>query len=157
MKKLMRFASRDSDNSRTSFRSKKSDKTVKKVDGYGVLYLGFATLTDARAVNEVPRAIENVKTSTVDQINAHISFQGNHLNVNDGDHQVILSSPLINISQCVQHSQKGFNDCFGLAFNSGPWIKQCHIFQAKSDKEVSNEKHKTLGHPASSLHVMWDG
>lgn len=135
MKRFMRLASKDTDTRRASFRSKKGDKLLKK-DGFTLLYLGHSVLTDAKASDEVPVAIRTVKQSPTDQKIVQIVSQGIQLYVKEKE-QELLTSPLTNISQCIQHTEEGFSDCFGLVFNSGPWIKQCHIFQAKSDKEVS--------------------
>ena len=135
MKRLMRLGSKDSDTRRASFRSKKGDKLQKK-NGFTLLYLGHAVLTDAKASEEVPVAIRTIKQTSTDPKIVQIINQGLQLYVREKE-QELLTSPLTNISQCVQHTQEGFSDCFGLVFNSGPWFKQCHIFQAKSNKEVS--------------------
>lgn len=140
MKRVMRLANRaggESSYTRASFRTKKGDKILKR-EGYTLLYLGYAVLSDARASAEVPVAIMAVKQSPTDQKIVQILTQGEQLYVKEGE-QELLTSPLTNISQCSQHTEQGFNDCFGLVFNSGPWIKQCHIFQAKNSKEVRHQ------------------
>ena len=141
MKKIIRLASRG-ESDRSSLKThKKWDKVLRK-EGFTLLYLGHAVLSDARASSEVTLAIMAVKQSPTDQKRVQIYCQGPQLYVKErmGEEgeQELLTSPLTNISQCLQHTAQGFNDCFGLVFSSGPWIKQCHIFQAKSNKEVSD-------------------
>lgn len=121
-------------NSRSSFRAKKGEKILKK-EGFTLLYLGHEMIPDVRAADKVLAAIMAVKQSPTDQSVVQIFCQGTQLYVKEGNKE-ILTSPLTNISQCSHHSEQGFNDCFGLVFSSGPWFKQCHIFQAKSSKEV---------------------
>ena len=131
MRRIIRLASKDSD-VRSSFRHKK----VFKKDGFTLLYLGHAVLNDSRASEELAVAVMQVKQTSNAQKVVQILCQANQLYVKEGDKEII-SSPFTNISQCVQHTEQGFNDCLGLVFNSGPWFKQCHVFQAKTSKEVS--------------------
>ena len=141
MKKIIRLASRG-ESDRSSLKTHKKWEKVLRKEGFTLLYLGHAVLSDARASSEVTLAIMAVKQSPTDQKRVQIYCQGPQLYVKErmGEEgeQELLTSPLTNISQCLQHTAQGFNDCFGLVFSSGPWIKQCHIFQAKSNKEVSN-------------------
>ena len=47
----------------------------------------------------------------------------------------LLLSPFHFVYHCAQDI-KG-SSCFGVAFGSGHYMKQCHVFQAKSEREVS--------------------
>ena len=134
MKSILRLGSRDSE-PRSSLRLIKKNKVLKK-DGYTLLYLGHTQVHNPKSLEEILSVVIRIKQHPTSQIPVQLTCRGQELQVMEGDRSV-LHSFLLDIGQCVQSTSKdGFSDCLAISVLSGPLALQCHVFQAKSTKEV---------------------
>lgn len=95
-----------------------------------IYYMGYSYAKDAQAV------IKMVRLSAATHKRVKLSYrdlQNHSLSVYDEDGERVLSSAL----RCIQDINRGSSDCFAVTFAAGPLAKQCHVFQAKSNREVS--------------------
>ncbi len=134
MKSILRFGSKESER-RPSLRSKR--KKVLKKDGYTLIHLGHAHLSNPQSLGEILSTVIRVKKNPSSHVPVQLVCRAMELQALDKDCS-ILSVPLLDIGQCVQNTSKdGFSDCIAVSITSGQCRHQCHIFQAKDTKEVS--------------------
>ena len=98
-----------------------------------VCYMGFAQIEDPKSVKEIQGVIKTVRETTVAQKPVKFIYKDGLLTVLEMGSERLLVCPLSHIAQCAH----GFSDCFAIAFSGGHYGKQCHVFQAKSSREVS--------------------
>ena len=150
MKRLqdrLRLGSRDSEG-RSSFRNKK-DKILRK-EGYTLLYLGYDMVTGG--LDHINMVVADVKKNPDIQRPMQLICPGMDFRILD-EGEEYLTCPLVQVLSCVQHSSQGFNDCFGVLFGTGSFAQQCHVFQAKSSREVGSH-YIQYSNIISSSHCM---
>ena len=98
-----------------------------------VCYMGFAQIDDPKNAKEIQGIIKTVKETTMAQKPVKFTYKDGLLSVLEMSSERLLVCQLFHIAQCVH----GFSDCFAVAFSGGHYGKQCHVFQAKSSREVS--------------------
>lgn len=140
MKRILRLGNLDQ-SARSSFRPKLKGDKLLRGDGYTLLYLGSNSIVELRSQRDALASIHIVKQTSHTQRPVQLLCKGVDLRVMGQEDEELLTCSLINLVQCVHHSAQGFSDCVGLVFSSGPWALQCHVFQAKSPREVSPSTH----------------
>ena len=81
-------------------------------------------------------ALQTVKQTSREQQVVQVKCRGTELSVVDAKDEQLLACSLLSVAQCVQETTHGFSDCIAVVFSSGAWAGQCHVFQAKSPREV---------------------
>ena len=134
MKSILRFGSRDSER-RSSIRSKRKSKALKK-DGFTLIHLGHANVSNPQSLVQILSTVITVKKNPSSHIPINLVCKGTELLALDKETSILQTS-LLDVGQCVQNTSKeGFSDCIAISIASGPFTNQCHIFQAKDMKEV---------------------
>ena len=112
-----------------------SSSTRNERDGFEkvVHYLGYIYIDDPKSAKEVNGAIKAVRLSTVTPYLVKIAERDGSFSVTNADGEKLLISPM----HCIYDANKGKSECFAVAFISGRYAKQCHVFQARSSREVS--------------------
>ena len=121
-----------SKNSRS--RSMTGPVAAEQPEAFTLHYLGYSYIDDPRSTKDVHESITAVRESSATEKVVQLSFHKDSLVVLEGAEKLLMS-PFHFIYHCAQDI-KG-SSCFGVAFGSGHYMKQCHVFQAKSDREVS--------------------
>ena len=135
MKSILRFGSKDSER-RSSLRSKKRGKTLKK-DGFTLVHLGHANVSNPQSLVQILSTVITVKKNPTSHIPINLMCRGTELLALDKENSILQTS-LVDVGQCLQNTSKeGFSDCIAVSIAAGPFSHQCHIFQAKDMKEVS--------------------
>lgn len=134
MKRILRLGSLESPS--RSLRSKLKGEKWTKEEGFPLLYHGYSTMTELRSQPEAMAALKTVKQTSCEQQVVQIKCRGTELSVVDAKDEQLLSCSLLSVAQCVQETTHGFSDCIAVVFSSGAWAGQCHVFQAKSPREV---------------------
>ena len=102
-------------------------------------YLGYTYVKDARSLREIQTAIRTVKQTSLNRDHwVGCAVKTGMLLVQDmSSGEMLLMSSVACIAQCVCELNRALNDCLAVTFSSGHNAKQCHVFQAKSPREVS--------------------
>ena len=101
-------------------------------------YLGYTYIDDPKSVREIQSAIRTVKqTSLTHNHWVSLSLKSGTIKVVETTGETLITSSVTCIAQCVCELNRGFGDCLAITFTAGHNAKQCHVFQAKSTKEVS--------------------
>ena len=137
MKRILRLGSLEQP-ARSSFRPKLKGDKILRGDGYTLLYLGSNSIVDLRSQRDALASIHIVKQTSHTQRPVPLLCKGVELRVMGQEEEELLTCGLVHMVQCIHHTAQGFSDCLGLVFSSGPWALQCHVFQAKTPREVSN-------------------
>ena len=135
MKRILRLGSLEHP-ARSSFRPKLRGDKILRGSGYTLLYLGANPMVELRSPRESLASVHIVKQTSRTQRPVQLLCKGAELRVLSHEEEELLTCALFHLVQCVQHTAQGFSDCLGLVFSSGPWALQCHVFQAKTPREV---------------------
>ena len=101
-------------------------------------YLGYTYVKDARSVREIQTAIRTVKQTSLNRDHwVGMAIRAGVLVVQDTTGEMLIMSSVACIAQCVCELNRAINDTLAITFSSGHNSKQCHVFQAKSAREVS--------------------
>ena len=102
-------------------------------------YLGYTYVKDARSLREIQTAISTVKQTSLNR-DLWVSFtvKAGMLSVYETTGETLITSSVACIAQCVCELNRSRNDCLAISFSSGHNSKQCHVFQAKSARQVSS-------------------
>ena len=100
-----------------------------------VQYLGFAHVEDPKSMREAQAVIKSVRTSSSAHQQVRLLCQDYSLVVLETDGDQLLVSPLF----CVQEVVRSLGDSVAVTFASGRYATQCHVFQARSSREVSEQ------------------
>ena len=136
MRRILRLGSMESPS--RSLRSKLKGERWMREETYQLLYHGCAVMTDLRSPTEAVQLLQLVKQTSSQQRLVLVSCRGTELSVVDAkdEQDQLLSCSLLSVAQCIQESSHGFNDCIAVSYTSGAWAGQCHVFQAKTPREV---------------------
>ena len=127
----------------TSSRSRSMTGPVaEQAEAFILRYLGYSCIDDPRSTRDVQESITAVRESNAADKVVQLSFHKDSLVVLEGTEK-LLHSPLHSVYHCAQDT-KG-SSCFGVTFGSGHYMKQCHVFQAKSDREVRRRQERGEG------------
>lgn len=101
-------------------------------------YLGYTYVKDTRSLKEIQTAIRTVKQTSLNRnLWVNLTIKSGMISVHDTTSgETIVMSSIACIAQCVCELNRAWNDCLAITFNSGHNAKQCHVFQAKSAREV---------------------
>ena len=98
-------------------------------------YLGYSHIEEPKSGKEIHAIVRTVcDTMTVHKA-VRLHLEEGMLTVYEQDGEKLLVSPLRSVAHC--DVSKGSSECFVVTFKSGHYAKQCHVFQAKANKEVS--------------------
>lgn len=125
-------------------RERSSSELVESPDGAAkinprtsVEYLGYTYVKDPRSTREIHTAIRTVKQTSLNRDHwVYVIVNGGMLTVYDALGETLIMSSVACIAQCVCELNRQFSDCLAITFSSGHYAKQCHVFQAKSSREV---------------------
>lgn len=134
MRRILRLGSLESPS--RSLRSKLKGERWTREEGFPLLHLGHSTMTDLKSQKEALSTVQFVKQTSREQRPVQIRCRGTEVTVTDSREEQLLACSLLSVAQCVQETVHGFSDCIAVAFSSGAWAGQCHVFQAKSPREV---------------------
>lgn len=94
-------------------------------------YMGYVHIDDLRSAREIQSAIRTVRYSTTARKMVKVTQQNGFLSVSDSNGDKLLEPAL----HCI-HDLHQLLDCLAVTFASGSFAKQCHVFQASSNREV---------------------
>ena len=115
-----------------------SSESVKISPDSNLEYLGYTYVKDARSLREIQTAIRTVKQTSLNRDHwVGLVVKAGMLLVQDTTGEMLIMSSVACIAQCVCELNRALNDCLAVTFSSGHNAKQCHVFQAKSAREVS--------------------
>ena len=115
-----------------------SSESVKISPDSNLEYLGYTYVKDARSLREIQTAIRTVKQTSLNRDHwVGLVVKAGMLLVQDMTGEMLIMSSVACIAQCVCELNRALNDCLAVTFSSGHNAKQCHVFQAKSAREVS--------------------
>lgn len=98
-------------------------------------YLGYAWVDEPRSTKELQSGIRFVHASNLVQKSVSVTYVNGNLNVSEVSGDRVLVSPLHFIAQVLPDDMKG-SSCLAISFMAGPNNNQCHVFQAKTNREV---------------------
>ena len=133
MRRMLRLGSLESPR---SLRSKMKGDRRTKEDGFSLLHLGQSSMSDLKSPREALAIVQQVKQTSREQKPVQLTCAGSEISVVERRKDTILSCSLLCVAQCVQETTQGFSDCIAVSFTSGAWMGECHVFQAKSSREV---------------------
>ena len=101
-------------------------------------YLGYTYVKDPHSVREINTAIRTVKQTSLSRNHwVNLSVKSGMLTVYETTGETLIMSSVACIAQCVCELSRALNECLAITFSSGHNSKQCHVFQARSSREVS--------------------
>ena len=92
-------------------------------------------MDDPKSIRELQAVIKTIRHTAATHKQVKLSYRdlkSHSLSVTDGDGEKLLISAL----HCIQDINRGSGDCVAVTFAAGPLAKQCHVFQARSSREV---------------------
>ena len=115
-----------------------STESIRISPDSGLEYLGYTYVKDARSVREIQMAIRTVKQTSLNRDHwVGLAVRAGMLVVQDTSGEMLIMSSVACIAQCACELNRVLNDCLAITFGSGHNAKQCHVFQARSPREVS--------------------
>ena len=100
-------------------------------------YLGYTYVEDPRSPREIQSAIKTVKQTSVTHNHwVSVALSSVAITITEATGALLITCPLGCVSQCVSELNRGFSDCIAMSFSGGHHSKQCHVFQARTSKEV---------------------
>ena len=136
-------ASLDSASRRLSFKERSkseildSPKAAPHINEYLLVYLGYAWVEESRSAKELQVGIKNVLANRLTQRSVSVTHQDGYLTVREISGDKLLDSPLHFIAQVTPDDIKGVGQFLAIGFLGGHYNNQCHVFKAKSNREVS--------------------
>lgn len=122
---------------RTSSELVDSSESVKLHPRTNMEYLGYTYVKDPRSAREIHTAIRTVKQTSLNRNHwIYIVINSGMLSVYETNGDSLIMSSVACIAQCVCELHRQLSDCLAITFSSGHNAKQCHVFQAKSTREV---------------------
>ena len=101
-------------------------------------YLGYTYVEDPRSLREIQTAIRTVKQTSLNRNHwVNLTVKSGMFSVYETTGETLIMSSVACIAQCGCELNKGLSDCLAVTFSSGHNAKQCHVFQARSAREVS--------------------
>lgn len=108
-----------------------------RVHEYLLTYLGYSWVTEPRSTKELHSGIRNVQANRLVQRSVSVTHSNHLLTVREISGDKLLESLLQNVAQVAPDDIKGSGQCLAVSFHSGHYNNQCHVFQAKTNREVS--------------------
>lgn len=99
-------------------------------------YLGYAWVDEPRSTKELQAGIRFVHASNLVQKSVSVTHFGGNLIVREISGDKLLESPLHFVAQVAPDDIKGSGQCLAISFLSGHNNNQCHVFRAKTNREV---------------------
>ena len=112
---------------------------------FQLCYLGYVTVEEPRNPRDISAAVRNVMATTMTHKNVTISYRDGVLSVSDEDDDRFILAPSQHVAIVTQDSSRNSytdnsNCCIVIGFNNGRYKNQSHVFQAKSNREVSQRE-----------------
>ena len=107
---------------------------------YLLLYLGYALVGEPRSTKELQAVVRNVQASSLTQRTVSVTHSNGDLIVREISGDKLLESPLQYVAQVAPDDIKGSGHCLAISFHSGHNDNQCHVFQTKTNREVSSHQ-----------------
>lgn len=104
-------------------------------------YLGFVTVDEPRSTKDISAAVRNVMATALNQKNVTITFDQGVLTVAEESGDQLILCSFQHVAIVTQDSSRNSymensSCCLVMGFHSGRYAKQCHVFQAKTNREV---------------------
>ena len=99
-------------------------------------YLGYAWVDEPRSTKELQAGIRFVHASNLVQKSVSVTHYDGNLTVREISGDKLLESPLHFVAQVAPDDIKGSGQCLAISFLSGHNNNQCHVFRAKTNREV---------------------
>ena len=109
---------------------------------FQLCYLGYVMVDEPRNPRDISAAVRNVMATTSTHKNVTISYRDGVLSVSDENDDRLILAPSQHVAIVTQDSSRNsYTDnsscCIVVGFNNGRYKNQSHVFQAKSNREVS--------------------
>ena len=146
MKKFVRrfsSASLDLPNVRKDSRDRSASELVSPSELAGhprtnLEYLGYTYVKDPHSIREIHTAIRTVRQTSLSRNHwVNLSVKSGMLTVYETTGETLIMSSVACIAQCVCELSRALSECLAITFSAGHNSKQCHVFQARSSREVS--------------------
>ena len=117
-------------------------------------YLGYTYVKDPNSIREIHTAIRTVKQTSLSRNHwVNLAVKSGMLTVYETTGETLIMSSVGCIAQCVCELSRALNECVAITFSSGHNSKQCHVFQARSSREVSPTRNQLCENVASVVIV----
>ena len=114
-----------------------STESAKSSTRTNLEYLGYTYVKDARSLREIQTAIRTVKQTSLKKSHwVNFTVKAGMLSVYETTGETLIMSSVACIAQCACELNRALNDCLAVTFSSGHNAKQCHVFHARSAREV---------------------
>lgn len=114
-----------------------STESVRSVSHSDLEYLGYTYVKDPRSLREIQTAIRTVKQTSLNRNHwVQLVVKSGMLSVHETNGEALIMSSVACIAHCACELNRVLNDCLAITFASGHNAKQCHVFQARSAREV---------------------
>ena len=109
---------------------------------FHLCYLGYVMVDEPRNPRDISAAVRNVMATTITHKNVTLSYGDGVLTVSDENDDRLILAPSQHVAIVTQDSSRNSytdnsNCCIVVGFNNGKYKNQSHVFQAKSNREVS--------------------
>ena len=112
---------------------------------FHLCYLGYVTVDEPRNPRDISAAVRNVMATTITQKNVTISYGDGILSVCEENGDRLILCPFQHVAIVTQDTSRNSytdnsNCCIVVGFQNGRYKNQSHVFQTKTNREVSGRE-----------------